>query len=560
MTTTLQAGGTVTRPSLWSRIYGFGSVFAKTVRDSRRAALITAGVLGLVFIGVSYAITSEFNTPQSRVEIENLVNAVPPILQGMAGKVVNVGTLGGYLQYKYGVFFPLVVSLWSIMALSGTLAGEAQRGSLEFVLASGTSRRRVALQKLSGHIVMLGVAVVVAMVSIAIAGNAFAALPGDEISLLSAFGYAVWLGLVALAGGSLAFALGPFVGRGAAAGIAGAVMFAGFILNGYQEPVPALEPFANLTWWGWTHNHVALAGVYDWPSVAILAVVDVVLLALGVEAFARRDVGVTTALPSVSLPRPLLGLGGGLGRIVSHNFTTTIAWGLGIGFFGLALGGAAQDFMEQLRNAPSFVELLRTVFPNVDYASAGGFLQLLFVDFGVILAGLFAASIVSGWASDETSGRLEMVLATPLSRARWAIAGGSGMLVSVVLFMALTMAGIVIGVATTDSDVATPVVGSLVLALYAAALVGIGHAVGGLLGTRFAGTVVVVFVIVTWFIQLLGPLLGLPQFVQELALTTHYGQPMVGRWDSVGIAASLVLALGGIALGTWGFRRRDLRS
>ncbi|HKO33467.1 MAG TPA: ABC transporter permease subunit [Candidatus Limnocylindria bacterium] len=560
MTTTLQAAGTVTRPSLWSRIYGFGSIFAKTVRDSRRAALITAGVLGLVFIGVSYAITSEFDTPQSRVEIENLVKAVPPILQGMAGKVVNVGTLGGYLQYKYGVFFPLVVSLWSITALSGTLAGEAQRGSLEFVLASGTSRRRVALQKLSGHMVMLGLAVVVAMVSIAIAGNAFAALPGDEISLLSAFGYAIWLGLVALAGGSLAFALGPFVGRGAAAGIAGAVMFAGFILNGYQEPVPALEPFANLTWWGWTHNHVALAGVYDWPSVAVLAVVDVVLLAIGVEAFARRDVGVTTALPTVSLPRPLLGLGGALGRIVSHNFTTTIAWGLGIGFFGLALGGAAQDFMEQLRNAPAFVELLRTVFPNVDYASAGGFLQLLFVDFGVILAGLFAASIVSGWASDETSGRLEMVLATPLSRARWAIAGGSGMLVSVALFMAITMAGIAIGVATTDSDVATPVVGSLVLALYAAALVGIGHAVGGVVGTRFAGSVVVVFVIVSWFIQLLGPLLGLPQFVQDLALTSHFGQPMVGNWDSVGIAASLVLAVGGIALGTWGFSRRDLRA
>ncbi len=51
---------------------------------------------------------------------------MPPILQGLAGQVVNVGTLGGYLQYKYGIFFPLVVSLWSILALSGTLAGEAQ--------------------------------------------------------------------------------------------------------------------------------------------------------------------------------------------------------------------------------------------------------------------------------------------------------------------------------------------------------------------------------------------------------------------------------------------------
>src|SRR5262245_39135414 len=99
--------------SPWSRIYGFGSIFAKTLRDSRRATLIAAGLLALIFVGVSRAITAEFDTPESRTELVNIVNAVPPILQGLAGRVVNVGTLGGYLQYKYGVFFPLVVSLWS---------------------------------------------------------------------------------------------------------------------------------------------------------------------------------------------------------------------------------------------------------------------------------------------------------------------------------------------------------------------------------------------------------------------------------------------------------------
>jgi ABC-2 type transport system permease protein len=545
--------------SLWSRIYGLGSIFAKTVRDSRRATLITAGVLALVFIGVSRAITAEFDTPQSRAELENLVNAVPPILQGMAGKVVNVGTLGGYLQYKYGVFFPLVVSLWSILALSGTLAGETQRGSLEFVAATGRSRRRVAFEKLSAHVLVLGLVVLVTFVSIAIAGSAFATLPGDEISLLSAFGYAIWLGLIALTAGALAFALGPFVGRGAAAGIAGFVTFAGFIVNGYQAPVPELAPFANLTWWGWTYDHVALAGQYDWPAVALTAIVCAALLAVGIEAFARRDIGVTTALPMPSMPRPLLGLGGPVGRAISTNLSAAIAWGLGVGIFGLALGGAARGFMEQLGNSPQFVELLSTIFPNVDYASAGGFLQLLFVEFGVILAGLAAASFVSGWASDETSGRLEMVLATPLSRARWAVSGGIGMLVSVALFVALTAAGIAIGVSTTESDVVTPLTGALVLGLYGAALVGIGHAVGGVFGTRFAGTAVVVFVIVTWFVQLLGPLLDLPDVIRQLALTTHYGQPMVGVWDPVGIVASIVIAAGGIALGTWGFSRRDLR-
>lgn len=546
--------------SLWSRLYGFGSIFAKTVRDSRRATIVTAGLLALVFLGVSKAIVTEFNTPQSRAEMEALVAAVPPILQGLAGKVVNVGTLGGYLQYKYGVFFPLVVSMWSILALSGTLAGEAARGSLEFVAAAPRSRWRVAIEKLFGHVLMLGLAMLVAFVSIAYAGYTYPVLPGDEISVLQAFAYSVWMGLIALVGGALAFALAPFVGRGAAAGIAGFVTFAGFILNGYQQPVPGLAPFANLTWWGWTQNHVALGGQYDWPSVALVAVVTVILLGIGVAAFARRDIGVTSTLPTPSMPRALLGLGGPVGRAISLNLASAIAWGAGIGFFGLALGGAAKSFMDQLGDSPQFVELLSTVFPNVDYASAGGFLQLLFVEFGVILAGLAAATFVSGWASDETSGRLEMVLASPLSRGRWAFAGGIGMLANVAVFVALTAAGIGIGVATTESDVVTPLVGSLVLGLYAAALTGIGLAVGGIFGTRFAATFVVIVVVVTWFIQLLGPLLNLPDVLRQVALTSHYGQPMVGVWDPVGVVASLLLAVGGVAVGTWGFARRDLRS
>jgi putative exporter of polyketide antibiotics len=65
--------------------------------------------------------------------------------------------------------------------------------------------------------------------------------------------------------------------------------------------------------------------------------------------------------------------------------------------------------------------------------------------------------------------------------------------------------------------------------------------------------------IVTWFIALLAPAFGLPEWVHELALSSHYGQPMIGEWDPVGIAASLGIALVGLALGAWGFSRRDLR-
>ncbi|HEX9550417.1 MAG TPA: hypothetical protein VF971_04915 [Candidatus Limnocylindrales bacterium] len=552
---------TITGPSLRSRLYGFGSVFAKTVRDSRRATIIAAAVLALAFLGLGKAIVTQFATPESRAEIDALVAAVPPILQGLAGQALNVGTLGGYFQYKYGTFFPLVLSLWSILALSSTLAGEASRGSLEFVAATGRSRRRVAIEKVSGHLLMVGLACLVGFVSIAFAGATYPVLPGDEISVAQAFGYAVWLGLMVLAAGALAFALAPIVGRGAAAGLSGFVTFAGYILFGYQQPVPELAPFANLTWWGWTQNHIPLGGQFDWLPVVALGVIVVILLGIGVEAFARRDIGSGSTRFSPSMPRPLLGLSGPVARATSLSLAPAFWWGIGVGLFGLVFGGASGPFMDQLNDSPQFVQLLETAFPGIDYASAGGFLQLLFVEMGVIFAGLAAATFVSAWASDETSGRLEMLLATPLQRVRWAVAGGVGMLVNVALFVGLSAAGIGLGVASAGGDdLATPVVGSLILGVYAAALVGIGLAVGGLLGTRFAAPFVVTFVVVTWFVQIVGGLLNLPDVVQQLALTSHFGQTFVGVWDWVGVVASMVLAIGGLTLGAWGFARRDLRS
>ena len=117
-------------------------------------------------------------TAQSRQEMGDVIRSVPPILAGLAGKVVNVETLGGYLQYKYGTFFPIIASLWSILALSGTLAAEARRGSLEFVAAGPVTRRRIALEKLFGHILVLTIASLALFVSLLVVGT-FGKLPGE---------------------------------------------------------------------------------------------------------------------------------------------------------------------------------------------------------------------------------------------------------------------------------------------------------------------------------------------------------------------------------------------
>jgi polyether ionophore transport system permease protein len=549
----------ITGPSLFSRIYGFGSIYGKTMRDSRRAVIGISLVLGLMLVAVSFAIVQEFNTPASRQQLVAVVAAVPAILQGLAGKAVNVGTLGGYLQYKYGSFFPIIVSLWAILALSATLATEARRGSMEFVAATATTRRRIAIEKLSAHLTGQAIVALVVFLALVVVGRSVNGLPGDDITAQMAFGYAVWLFLLGIAAGSVAFALAPFVGRGSAAGVAGAVMFGGFIVNGYQAAVPTLAPLANLTWFGWTSNHVPLAGEFDWTTLLPVLVVAIVLFAVGVEAFARRDIGATSPIPTPGLPRTLIGLRGPTGRAVGQNIPSSIAWGIGIGLFGLAIAGSGKAFVDELGKATDFVKLLNQVFPGFDIRSVGGFLQLLYVEFGLILAGLAAATLVAVWGSDETSGRLEFLLASPLSRTRWVTSGGVAILIGIVVVGVLAALGIAVGAVIAGGDIVQPVVGSLVLPLYAAALAGIGVAIGGLFRTSWAGPAVALVTIVTWLIGLLAPAFKLPDAIKELALTSHYGFTMLGQWDPVGIVASVVLAVGGVALGAWGFKRRDLR-
>ncbi len=151
----------LSRPSPLSRLFGLGSVFGKTLRDSRRATLIIGLAIGALLVVVAAGIISQFDTAEARDEIGNIVNAVPPIMQGLAGKPVNVETLGGYLQYKYGGFLPLVTGLWSILALSATLAGESKRGSMDILVAAPISRRRIAWQKVLGHVLMVAVAMAI---------------------------------------------------------------------------------------------------------------------------------------------------------------------------------------------------------------------------------------------------------------------------------------------------------------------------------------------------------------------------------------------------------------
>lgn len=550
------------RISTFSRIYGLGSVYAKTLRDSRLAFIIVGGILGILMLSSGVAFGQAYGTLESRKELATLVSNLPPVMTGLYGNPFpsNIETLGGSIAWKSGGSFGITAALWSIFALSGTLAAEARRGSLEFVAATPLGQRRIAVEKVAAHLtVMAGVVIIVAF-SAWISGAAFGSLPGDAISAEAAVGFGLWVGLVSLAAGSVAFLLSPLLGRAAAAGIAGTIAVIGYFLNGYQGAAPGLAGPANLTWWGWTAHFQPLAGQFDWLALALTALVPIILLPLGVELFARRDLGQTTRLPWPGMPQRTLGLSGPAARSFGERLPTALAWGIGIGIGGFVMGAAARSFGSELaRQSPDILKLMQSIFPNIDLTSAAGFLELTFVEFGLIFAGFAAATLVSGWASDETSGRLELLLSTPLKRMRWVISGGLGVFAAIAVFTFVLAIGIGLGASIGGGDVATPVAGTLVFGLYAAALCGIGFAAGGLFRTSLAAEIVAGVVIVTFLIDIVAPALKLPDWVHQLALTAHLGQPMVGVYDVPGIVLMLVLAIGGLLLGAWGMQRRDVR-
>src|SRR5258708_38883932 len=61
---------------------------------------------------------------------------------------IKIDTPGGYATWKYGLTI-LVVCIWPILASTGMLRGEEERGSMDLLLSLPRARLRVAVEKVA---------------------------------------------------------------------------------------------------------------------------------------------------------------------------------------------------------------------------------------------------------------------------------------------------------------------------------------------------------------------------------------------------------------------------
>jgi ABC-2 type transport system permease protein len=547
-----------------NRFYGLGSVFGKSLRDARKASLGLGALIGLIVAVTAWQVGTQFDTAAERLQLASQMELLPVVLHGLVGEPINIETMPGFISWRLMGFMPVIVGLWSITALAGALAGEASRGTLELVLSMPISRARLAAQKFAAHAVALAIGLGIAALVTWLSVLAFAALPGDELGLAAALGGVSLTFAISLMAGAIAFALGPLLGRGLATGAASLYLFGAYLAHGYGDLVPGFDILRFGSAFYWTSQHRPLAGLEDWPSVALVLLLALAFGALGVWLFVKRDLASFVRLP---VPARLRGralqasgwsLGGVGRRTLGELLPTAVGTGLGLGLYGLFIALAANDFAATLNAVPQLIEMIRPLYPELDLSSGLGLLQLVAFAFMPLAIGLGTAALVQRWTADEREGRLEALLATPVARISWVLRSGTALLLVSFLIGALSGLLMALGAAIAGLQPLHVLLGGLVIGLFGAALAGVGVLVSGVSRASWAGPAVAGLAIGMAVVDMLGGVLGLPEWLVNLSLTRHLGQPIGGVYDVPGLIVSAALAAGGLAAGAIAFARRDL--
>jgi len=341
-----------------------------------------------------------------------------------------------------------------------------------------------------------------------------------------------------------------------ALGLAGGVVGALFTLRGlgdvFDVPLGWASPF------GWAQE-VRPFGTGDegpraWPLL-LLAGLAVVGAAAAAVLLARRDVGAGLLRPRPAAPRASRWLTSAPGLALRQQRGLLLGWLGGLVPTALLFGAVGEEVVAMVEDNPDLAAVLQATGAASVVDSFFGF-TLAFV---AVIATAYGVSSALRLRAEEESGRLEALLATGLSRTRWAVGSLLVTLVGTVVLLGT------IGLATGVAHALTSGDGGAVLRLTGgglaqapAALVVVGAAVllqGWLPRWSRAAWAVLGLALLENY---LGALLDLPSAVVGLSpfhwLAAPPAEPVA--WGPVG--AELVLAAALLVAGVVGLRRRDL--
>ncbi|MDR2256345.1 MAG: multidrug ABC transporter permease [Arthrobacter sp.] len=494
------------------------------------------------------AYPAAFPDAASRQGLELAVKS-NPALSLIFGPATDFGTADGFAVWRSLTVGGLLAGLGAIFAVVRCTRAQEDSGQAE-LLASGVVGRlaRVCAGVAVGAACSLLVGLVAAVVTTAAGGN-----PATSFLLGATF---TATGLLFTAVAVLAAQLGAdaHTCTALAVGTLGAL----FLLRGALSTLEApawtvwLDP---LGWVGETHpgdqNN-------PWPLLAVLALA-LAVLAVALVLQSRRDFGQGVLDPR---PGPATGsIAGPFGLAARLSRTQLITWAIVALVLGVVLGylaGSIRDLLGQ----DSMIQKILAAGATSQATLVSAFLVTILSILGLVLSipGIWLLQRVR---AEETSGRLETLLATPLSRLRYL--GSQVALALLVSSVFLILGAALLAWLAASADVGADywrTLGQAAAALPALwVVIGVAVAVVGALPrvTPLAWLGLLISFVLTLF----GSTLNLPTWVLKLNPFEHVPTLGIQGLDGAGfgtLAGLTAVAALLVVLGLLGFRRRDIGS
>jgi ABC-2 type transport system permease protein len=525
---------------------GTGQLVRLALRRDR--IMLPGWILAFAAVAASAASATVglYPTVESRVQVAMTMNNTPSLV-ALYGRVYDPTSLGAVSMIKLGGVVAALVSVFAVITVVRHTRAEEESGRLELVGATVVGRYAALTAAL---LVSAGANLVLGLLTAL--GLAAAGLP---VAGSFAFGLA-WAGVgIAFAAVAAVTAQLAASARTATA-MASAFLAFVYVLRAIGDTAEADGP-TWLSWLspiGWGQQFRPYAGDRWWVLLITLGFAAV--LSAGAYALvSRRDLdagllpdrlGRATATPSLRSP---------LALALRLQRTSLLGWTVAFALAGLVLGNITSN-IDGLLDSPQAREMITELGGRQSLTDA-----FLAAEMGIVgfIASAYGIQAAMRLRIEETSLRLEPLLATPVSRTRWvhshlviALGGVTLLLAAAGITAGLSRAaqsgdagqiGRVLGGALAQAPATWVLTGVVVLFFGAAPRL----AVAGWLA-----------LVACLLLGQLGSLFGLSQWAMDLSPFIHVPRLPGGEFSATPLIWLAVVAAALLGTGLAAFRRRDI--
>lgn len=303
-----------------------------------------------------------------------------------------------------------------------------------------------------------------------------------------------------------------------------------------------IRPFSDERWW-----------VVILPLTAVIGLITVAYALLrGRDAGA----GVIAERPGPRVAPP--SLAGPVGLSWRSHRGQLVAWTVGLGLFGLLVGGMAHGVGDQFGDIDAVNDII--LKGGASQALEESFIAMTLSIFGIV-ASAYAVSESLQLHIEEESARAEAVLSTAVGRIRWAFSHILFAIVGPAIAMVVTglLAGLTYGIVIDDVSDAVPrvVAGALVQLPAVWLMAGLVVALFGVLPKYATAAWGVLAAFLGLYIA--GVTADIPQVVLDLNPFSHLPILPGGEFRAGPVVGLTAIAVVLLSVGLVAFRRRDMR-